>query len=171
MGGSQGAQILNQTLPEAIAQLGAGYEVLHQAGKGNADSVAKAYQANQVKNYRSVEFIDDVVEAYQWCDLVICRSGALTVSEVAAAGSASIFVPFMHKDRQQALNADYLVNSGAAIMIEQGELTVRKLVDTVLKLDRESLVKMAKKARESALFDADKIVADSIISITEKREI
>ena len=171
MGGSQGAQILNQTLPEAIAQLGAGYEVLHQAGKGNAGSVAKAYQANQVKNYRSVEFIDDVVEAYQWCDLVICRSGALTVSEVAAAGSASIFVPFMHKDRQQALNADYLVNSGAAIMIEQGELTVGKLVDTVLKLDRESLIKMAKKARESALLDADKIVADSIISITEKREI
>jgi UDP-N-acetylglucosamine--N-acetylmuramyl-(pentapeptide) pyrophosphoryl-undecaprenol N-acetylglucosamine transferase len=171
MGGSQGAQILNQTLPETMAKLGDGYEVLHQAGKGNADSVANAYQANQVKSFKSVEFIDDVVEAYQWCDLVICRSGALTVSEVAAAGSASIFVPFMHKDRQQALNADYLVNSGAAIMIEQGELTVDKLVDTVSQLDRENLINMGKKAREAALFDADKIVADSIISITEKRDI
>ncbi|MGR5489086.1 glycosyltransferase, partial [Vibrio alfacsensis] len=81
-----------------------------------------------------------VAQAYRWADLVICRSGALTVSELAAVGVGAIFIPFMHKDRQQALNGDHLVHSGAAYMIEQPDLTVEKLAQQVKQLDRLQLL-------------------------------
>ncbi|GAK83845.1 UDP-N-acetylglucosamine-N-acetylmuramyl-(pentapeptide) pyrophosphoryl-undecaprenol N-acetylglucosamine transferase [Vibrio ponticus] len=86
MGGSQGARILNQTMPQVMAQLGDGYQVRHQAGKNSQQEVAAAYEANQVTQAESMEFIDDVAAAYEWADLLVCRSGALTVSEVSAAG-------------------------------------------------------------------------------------
>ena len=97
---------------------------------------------------------------------MICRSGALTVSEVSAAGVAAIFIPFMHKDRQQALNADHLVECGAAKMIEQPQLSVAKLVAEVRALDRRQLRAMAEKAREAAKLDADKVVAEAIVALT-----
>ncbi|WP_394244014.1 undecaprenyldiphospho-muramoylpentapeptide beta-N-acetylglucosaminyltransferase [Vibrio astriarenae] len=170
MGGSQGARILNQTLPEVMAQLGEGYEILHQAGKGSQQLVEAAYTQNQVAHFTATEFIDDVAEAYQWADLVVCRSGALTVSEVAAAGVGAIFVPFMHKDRQQALNADHLIDAGAAHMIEQPDLTVAKMTDTIRQLDRAALLLMAQRARAAAQLNADEVVANAIIEITEQRD-
>lgn len=168
MGGSQGARILNQTLPEVMAKLGEGYEVRHQAGKDNHAEVEQAYQVAGAKNFQVTEFIDDVAQAYAWADLLVCRSGALTVSEVSAAGVAAIFIPFMHKDRQQALNADHLVECGAAKMIEQPQLTVEKLSQTIAQLERTQLLDMANKARQAAKLDADQVVADAIIAITEK---
>ncbi|OXE30169.1 UDP-N-acetylglucosamine--N-acetylmuramyl-(pentapeptide) pyrophosphoryl-undecaprenol N-acetylglucosamine transferase, partial [Vibrio parahaemolyticus] len=83
MGGSQGARILNQTLPAVMANLGQDYCIRHQAGKGAAQEVQAAYQANNVANAEVTEFIDDVAQAYAWADLLVCRSGALTVSEVS----------------------------------------------------------------------------------------
>lgn len=168
MGGSQGARILNQTLPEVMAKLGEGYEVRHQAGKDNQAEVEQAYQVAGAKTFQVTEFIDDVAQAYAWADLLVCRSGALTVSEVSAAGVAAIFIPFMHKDRQQALNADHLVECGAAKMIEQPQLTVEKLSQTIAQLERTQLLDMANKARQAAKLDADQVVADAIIAITEK---
>lgn len=168
MGGSQGARILNQTLPEVMAKLGEGYEVRHQAGKDNQAEVEQAYKIAGAKNFQVTEFIDDVAQAYAWADLLVCRSGALTVSEVSAAGVAAIFIPFMHKDRQQALNADHLVECGAAKMIEQPQLTVEKLSQTIAQLERTQLLDMANKARQAAKLDADQVVADAIIAITEK---
>ncbi len=168
MGGSQGARILNQTLPEVMSKLGESYEIRHQAGKDNQQEVEQAYKAVGVDNAQVTEFIDDVAEAYGWADLLVCRSGALTVSEVSAAGVAAIFIPFMHKDRQQALNADHLVECGAAKMIEQPELTVDKLADLIAQMDRSQLLDMANKARKAAKLDADQVVADAIIAITEK---
>lgn len=167
MGGSQGAQILNRTLPQVMAQLGQGYQVRHQAGKNNQQQVADAYRQYQVSNADTVEFIDDVADAYQWADLLVCRSGALTVSEVSAAGVGAIFIPFMHKDRQQALNADHLVACGAAKMIEQADLTVEALRDEIQALDRATLLSMAEKARSAAKLDADKVVAQAIITLTQ----
>ncbi|MCE0494254.1 undecaprenyldiphospho-muramoylpentapeptide beta-N-acetylglucosaminyltransferase [Vibrio salinus] len=168
MGGSQGARILNQTLPPAIARLGDGFSVLHQVGKGNTDDVEKCYRDCDVSSEIKVsEFIDDVAQAYAWADLIVCRSGALTVSEISTTGIAAIFVPFMHKDRQQALNADHLVESGAALMIEQPDLTAEKLADSIYRLDRPSLLEMAKKAKSAAKDNADIIVADAIAAITE----
>lgn len=171
MGGSQGARILNQTLPETMAKLGAGYTVFHQAGKGNADEVEKRYQECSVAAEIKVsEFIDDVAQAYAWADLIVCRSGALTVSEVSAAGLPAIFIPFMHKDRQQALNADHLVELGAAFMIEQPDLTAEKLAESIQSLERQSLLEMAKKAKSAAKENADIIVADAIEAITENEK-
>ncbi|MCG9750419.1 undecaprenyldiphospho-muramoylpentapeptide beta-N-acetylglucosaminyltransferase [Vibrio brasiliensis] len=167
MGGSQGAQILNRTLPEVMAKLGTGYQIRHQAGKNNQQQVAEAYSQHQVTHAETVEFIDDVADAYQWADLLVCRSGALTVSEVSAAGVGAIFVPFMHKDRQQALNADHLVECGAAKMIEQPELTAEKLAKQIQQLDRATLLEMANKAREAAKLDADSVVSDAIIALTK----
>ncbi|HAS63453.1 MAG TPA: undecaprenyldiphospho-muramoylpentapeptide beta-N-acetylglucosaminyltransferase [Vibrio sp.] len=167
MGGSQGARILNQTMPAVMAQLGDNYQVRHQAGKNNQQEVAEAYQAQQVTQAEAVEFIDDVAAAYEWADLLVCRSGALTVSEVSAAGVGAIFIPFMHKDRQQALNADHLVECGAAKMIEQPELTVEKLVNEIQSLDRSQLQQMAIKARSAAKLEADRVVADAIVALTK----
>ncbi|ANQ20579.1 undecaprenyldiphospho-muramoylpentapeptide beta-N-acetylglucosaminyltransferase [Vibrio natriegens] len=169
MGGSQGARILNQTLPEVMANLGEHYCIRHQAGKGSAQEVQAAYQEHKVANAEVTEFIDDVAEAYAWADLLVCRSGALTVSEVSAAGVGAIFVPFMHKDRQQALNADHLVECGAAKMIEQPVFTVESLTEQIQQLDRKTLLEMAQHARGAAKLDADKTVAQAIVALTEKR--
>ncbi|NRF63412.1 undecaprenyldiphospho-muramoylpentapeptide beta-N-acetylglucosaminyltransferase [Vibrio coralliilyticus] len=166
MGGSQGAQILNRTMPEAVSKLGEGYEVRHQAGKNNQIDVSAAYQTAGVDKADTTEFIDNVAEAYAWADLIVCRSGALTVSEVSAAGIGAVFIPFMHKDRQQALNADHLVECGAAKMIEQPDLTTDKLVEQIQQLDRTKLLEMANKARAAAKLDADTKVADAIIALT-----
>lgn len=169
MGGSQGARILNQTVPATLALLGDDYQVRHQAGKNNQQDVQQAYAERGVHTAEVTEFIDDVAQAYAWADLLVCRSGALTVSEISAAGVAAIFVPFMHKDRQQALNADHLVACGAALMIEQPELTAETLAAAIKQLDRPALLEMARKARHAAKLDADKVVADAIVSVTQSR--
>ncbi|NUY56994.1 undecaprenyldiphospho-muramoylpentapeptide beta-N-acetylglucosaminyltransferase [Salinivibrio sp. EAGSL] len=162
MGGSQGARILNQTVPEAMPRLEQSVTVRHQAGKNNAEKTLSAYQHAGMVDVDVSEFIDDVAEAYAWADVVICRSGALTVSELAAAGVGAIFVPFMHADRQQALNGDYLVSRGAALMIEQPSLTAQSLAETINRLDRHRLLAMATAARDAAIMDADARVADAI---------
>lgn len=167
MGGSQGAQILNRTMPEVLKALGSGYSVIHQAGKNNREEVLKAYPQEMTDSVEVVEFIDDVAQAYAWADLLVCRSGALTVSEVSAAGVGAVFIPFMHKDRQQALNADHLIECGAAEMIEQPDLSVAKLSSNIQALTRTELLAMAKQARKAAKFDADMTVAKAIIALTE----
>ena len=167
MGGSQGAKILNDTLPVTMAQLGEGFTVMHQAGKNSQQQVIEQYKSHSVDNVQVTEFIDDVAQAYEWADLLVCRSGALTVSEVSAAGVGSIFVPFMHKDRQQALNADHLVECGAALMIEQPQLTADKLASTIAQLDRNELKMMATKARKAAKLDADVTVAEAIKALAK----
>lgn len=167
MGGSQGARILNTTLPEALPKLNHAVEIWHQAGKGNQETVNTAYQENGIADAKVTDFIDDVAAAYAWVDVLVCRSGALTVSEVSAAGVGSVFIPFMHKDRQQALNADHLVQCGAAQMIEQQDLTVQGLIDTLNKLERKELLEMACNARKAAIIDADVRVASAIKSLAK----
>lgn len=166
MGGSQGAAILNKTLPETLSllktQTEVKYKIRHQAGKGNAQEVQAHYAKLDVENAQATDFIQDVAEAYAWADVLVCRSGALTVSEVAAAGVGCIFVPFMHKDRQQALNADHLVACGGALMIEQPDLTPESLADALAKLDRSKLLEMAEKTHQTAITDADVRVAQAI---------
>jgi UDP-N-acetylglucosamine--N-acetylmuramyl-(pentapeptide) pyrophosphoryl-undecaprenol N-acetylglucosamine transferase len=168
MGGSQGAQILNTTLPNVMKNLGSTYTIHHQVGKNNGHKVEQAYTDAQVESVVVTEFITDVAKAYAWADVIVCRSGALTVSEVSAAGVAAIFIPFMHKDRQQALNADYLVESGAAKMIEQPDLSDTSLTQLISSLDRQDLLTMANKARELAKLEADETVAKAIVALTEQ---
>lgn len=105
VGGSQGARVLNQTLPQVAAKLGNTVTIWHQSGKGAQQTVEQAYAGAGQPQHKVTEFIDDMAAAYAWADVVVCRSGALTVSEIAAAGLPALFVPFQHKDRQQYWNA------------------------------------------------------------------
>ena len=163
MGGSQGAQVINQTVPEVAKVLGNQVFISHQVGKGKLAGVEEIYHATG--NGVASEFIDDMKAAYEWADLVICRSGALTVCEIAAAGLPAVFVPFQHKDKQQFLNAEYLVETGAAYVIEQPEFTPEKLLAVLEPLiaDRTKLTEMAIKARAKATPTAAKRVAEVIV--------
>lgn len=167
-GGSQGARILNQTLPEVAARLGDKATLWHQVGRGAQESVESLYQKAGHSEHKITEFIDDMAQAYSWADLVICRSGALTVSEIAAAGLPAIFIPFMHKDRQQYWNAKPLEQAGAAIIIEQPDFNVDNLVNALNGLDRARLLTMAINARRTAIPDATEKVAQVIISVSDK---
>ena len=120
IGGSLGAQALNETVPAALARLGAAQrpEVRHQAGRGKAAATEAAYQALAVAAEVS-EFVDDMAAAYAWADLVICRAGALTVSELMAAGLPAILVPFPFAvDDHQTVNARFLTDAGAGRQLE-----------------------------------------------------
>lgn len=123
VGGSLGAKVLNDTIPQAMKQIQVqNIDVWHQTGKGNETAVKEKYQEfglpdNKIK---VSEFIDDMAKAYKWADVVICRSGALTVSELAMAGKPAIFIPLPHAvDDHQTKNAMYLVSRGAAKLINQ----------------------------------------------------
>ncbi|MFC0309780.1 undecaprenyldiphospho-muramoylpentapeptide beta-N-acetylglucosaminyltransferase [Gallibacterium trehalosifermentans] len=165
VGGSQGARILNLLMPQVAAQLGDKITIRHQVGQGNREAIRQLYlEQAQVE---VTEFIDDMAEAYAWADVVICRSGALTVCEIAAAGVPAIFVPFQHKDRQQYLNARYLADSGAAEIIEQTELSADNVVTRLKQWDRQQLLVMAEKAQTKATPRAAQQVAETIISVTE----
>lgn len=163
-GGSQGAQALNEFLPNAVARLPAGFavEVRHQAGKGRAAETAQAYlQAGVKAEVR--EFIEDMAEAYAWADLVVCRSGALTVSELAAVGLPAILVPFPFAvDDHQTRNAEFLVNAGAARLQDESSCTIDAMTGHLQELlsDRAGLLRMAKAARAVAVPDAAERVAD-----------
>jgi UDP-N-acetylglucosamine--N-acetylmuramyl-(pentapeptide) pyrophosphoryl-undecaprenol N-acetylglucosamine transferase len=162
IGGSQGARVLNQTMPQVAARLGDSITLWHQVGKGALDEVNQAYiQVNQTQHKVS-EFIDDMAAAYAWADVVVCRSGALTVSEVAAAGLPAIFVPFQHKDRQQYWNALPLEQAGAAKIYEQPQFTSEVVAATLAGWDRATLLKMAEKARAVAIPDATERVAAEV---------
>ncbi|ERF78516.1 UDP-N-acetylglucosamine-N-acetylmuramyl- (pentapeptide) pyrophosphoryl-UDP acetylglucosamine transferase [Gallibacterium anatis] len=164
VGGSQGARVLNLLMPKVAAQLTKDVVIRHQAGKGNSEAIKALYPQNIKVNVS--DFIDDMAAAYAWADVVICRSGALTVCEIAAAGVPAIFVPFQHKDQQQYLNARYLADAGAAEIIQQAELTPERVVELLQKWDRPTLLAMAEKAQSKAAPTAAQRVAETIISVT-----
>lgn len=165
VGGSQGARVLNQTLPKVIAQCENKFEVRHQVGKGNVQSVQSAYGENAQVDV--TEFIEDMAEGYAWADLVICRSGALTVCELAAVGTPAIFVPFQHKDQQQYLNAKFLADVGAAKIIQQQDLSPEILIDLLKQLDRQQLLAMGIKAQQMATPHSAQRVAEVIMQVAK----
>ena len=157
LGGSQGAQVLNQIVPEAIAALEF-VEVKHQSGVAMQTGVAGQYRALNIEASVSV-FIDDMASTYQWADMIICRAGAMTVSEVAAAGLPAIFIPLPHAiDDHQTANAKYLVDVGAGIMIKQSELSATILTKEIVALSKKLEV-TGKAARASARLNATADVA------------
>lgn len=133
VGGSLGAQALNQAVPKAVQQLSqvAELEILHQCGQGRVDEVKQAYAESGVGKIDVVEFIEAMHTAYVAADIVICRAGALTVSELAVVGTPAIFVPLPHAvDDHQTANARELADIGAALLMPQSELQqVTPLVD------------------------------------------
>ncbi|PQQ23807.1 undecaprenyldiphospho-muramoylpentapeptide beta-N-acetylglucosaminyltransferase [Photorhabdus hindustanensis] len=168
VGGSQGARILNQAMPEIAAGMGDKITLWHQTGKGAKESVQHAYNNSVKCQHKITEFIDDMAQAYAWADVVICRSGALTVSEVSAAGLPGIFVPFQHKDRQQYWNALPLEKVGAAKILEQPQFTVDAVIELLTQWQRPQLLEMAEKARSAAIVDATERVSAALIDAAKK---
>jgi UDP-N-acetylglucosamine--N-acetylmuramyl-(pentapeptide) pyrophosphoryl-undecaprenol N-acetylglucosamine transferase len=161
IGGSLGATVLNAMVPQALARLAAERrpEVRHQAGEKHLADLQKNYEVAACQA-DCVAFIDDMAAAYADADVVICRSGALTVAELAAAGVASILVPFPHAvDDHQSHNARFLADRGAAILLPQREMTAETLATLLAKLDRPTLLGMAEKARGLAQPQAAQAVA------------
>lgn len=166
MGGSLGAVALNELVPAAFAELPTEQRPLirHQAGRKHADKAAAVYARLGVQA-EILPFIDDMAAVYDWADLVICRSGALTVSEIAAAGVASILIPFPHAvDDHQTANARFLSDIGAARLFQQRDLTPAAFAITLTELlDRKALKAMAEKARTLAKPDATALVVNAIL--------
>ncbi len=162
IGGSQGARILNQTMPVVAARLAGAVTLWHQVGKGALQEVNRIYKTFGETQHKVVEFIDEMAAAYAWADVVVCRAGALTVSEIAIAGLPALFVPFIHKDRQQYWNARILEQAGAAKIIEQSAFSADKVCDVLTGWDRSTLLILAQRARKMAIPDATKRVAREV---------
>jgi UDP-N-acetylglucosamine--N-acetylmuramyl-(pentapeptide) pyrophosphoryl-undecaprenol N-acetylglucosamine transferase len=173
LGGSLGAIAINQQVPEALALLleSLQLEVRHQCGKAHVAVTEEAYQAAAVK--AQIEpFIADMAEAYGWADLVICRAGALTVSEVAAAGVGAILVPYPHAiDDHQTRNGEWLVKQGAAELIQQADMTAEKLAAVLGSWlgDKEKLRSMAVSARQLAKPNVAEAVADVCMEVCREQ--
>jgi UDP-N-acetylglucosamine--N-acetylmuramyl-(pentapeptide) pyrophosphoryl-undecaprenol N-acetylglucosamine transferase len=151
VGGSLGAMKLNAAVPFAVAKLAGtlNLEVRHQAGERWIESARKSYADANVRA-EVMPFIEDMAAAYAWADLVICRAGALTISELAAAGVGAILVPFPHAvDDHQTHNAQYLVQEGAAVLIADRDVTADRLAEELRRLceGRGKLLAMAERAR------------------------
>lgn len=172
IGGSQGARILNENVPRALALLPEAErpEVWHQGGRGLADARA-AYAAAEV-DARVVEFIDDISAAYQWADLVVARAGALTVSELAMVGVGAILVPFAAAiDDHQTLNARHFARGGAAVVIAERELTPEALARALAGClgDLDGLAARAEAAHELAQYAVAERIAEACVLAAEVR--
>lgn len=169
-GGSQGAARLNAAVPAALALLPAAQrpQVIHQAGERNYQQAVELYAKHGVQAEVRA-FIDDMARAYADADLVVCRSGALTVAELAAAGVGSLLVPFAAAvDDHQTRNAQFLVDAHAAVLLPEAELTPQRLaaeLGRLLEQGRDYLSRMAQNARARAIVDADVRIADACAAL------
>jgi len=171
VGGSQGAQVFNRMVPELLKQYSVADRPLvrHQTGERHYEETLARYRESDIKGDVSA-FLSDISESYSWADLVLCRAGALTVSEIAAAGLPALFVPYPYAvDDHQTKNAQYLVENGAAYLFNENDLTtsafkgvIDQFVDDA-KNDRSKLCSMAIKARQLALPQSAKQVADAFL--------
>ena len=169
LGGSQGARKLNQVIPQMLMELNSSVrlEVRHQTGAQHFAEAETAYRSLNI-NVKLEAFIENMAEAYAWADIVICRSGALTIAELAAAGVASILVPFPYAvDDHQTANARFLVDAEAAILIRESDLNSDSLGRLLNDLysTRQRLLIMAKNARQLARTEATKDVAETCLEV------
>jgi len=167
VGGSLGAQALNEALPRALAMLEPRPRVVHQSGEKHLEALRKNYAAAAVEG-ELVAFIDDMARRYAEADLVVCRAGAVTVAELSAGGMASILVPFPHAvDDHQTANARFLADQGAAILLPQAQMTPARLATLLGALDRPKLLEMATKARALGKPGAARVVAQRCMELAE----
>lgn len=165
IGGSQGAKVLNDIVPATVAGL-ENVEVKHQTGTASLELVTKKYKELGVEA-EAFEFIEDIATAYKWADVVICRAGAMTVSEISAAGVPAIFIPLPHAiDDHQTANARYLFDDGGAVLLAQKEFNEASLKKAI-KHVKVSMKAMSKIVKSKAKLDATGVVAN--ICIQEAR--
>jgi UDP-N-acetylglucosamine--N-acetylmuramyl-(pentapeptide) pyrophosphoryl-undecaprenol N-acetylglucosamine transferase len=162
VGGSLGAKVLNDAVPAALALIPAGERptVTHQSGKKNIDALRAAY-ANAGVTANVVDFIDDMAAEYANADLVICRAGAITVSELTAAGVASVLVPFVASTTShQRDNATWMAGKKAAIHLPQGELNAQQLAGLLQSTTRDDCLRMAEAAQAVGQREANDAIAN-----------
>jgi UDP-N-acetylglucosamine--N-acetylmuramyl-(pentapeptide) pyrophosphoryl-undecaprenol N-acetylglucosamine transferase len=165
VGGSLGAQALNDAVPRAVALLSERPLVVHQAGEKHLEALRANYAAAGVQG-ELVAFIDDMARRYAEADLVICRAGAVTIAELSAGGMASVLVPFPFAvDDHQTVNARFLAEQGAATLLPQSELTPQGLAALIRRMDRATLLQMARKARALGKPDAARVVAQRCMEL------
>lgn len=170
VGGSLGAQVLNDLVPQALAKLpeNARPKITHQSGRGKLPALQRAYEEHGV-TAKCMEFVDDMKTAYEQADLVICRAGALTIAELTAAGVGALLVPYPHAvDDHQTANARFMVSAEAGLLLPQSQLTAEKLAEILAGLTRPSCLKWAKNARSLALPHSADDVAKIAISVTKQ---
>jgi UDP-N-acetylglucosamine--N-acetylmuramyl-(pentapeptide) pyrophosphoryl-undecaprenol N-acetylglucosamine transferase len=171
VGGSLGALALNKVLPEAFVSLKDKINLWHQTGKDKLDSTLESYAdlgLSVGENLKVGEYIDDMVGAFSWADLVVCRAGAMTVFEIAACGRAAIFVPYPYAvDDHQTANAGYLTQNGAAQIISQDNLTASSLVSALQGLVESpaKIVAMGHKAKEAYIKGSAAKVAEVCLEV------
>lgn len=163
LGGSLGAARLNEVIPRAMSILHESIrpEIWHQTGRGKLQGVSTSYEESGV-NARVNEFIDDMAEAYKWADFVICRAGALTISELCVAGLGAILIPYPYAvDDHQTLNAEYMAQGGAAWLLDQNKLNEVTLSEILIPLfsKPERISILSEAARKLAKADATENVA------------
>ena len=167
VGGSLGAQALNEAVPAALASMSPRPVVVHQSGEKHLDALKKSYREAGAQG-ELVAFIEDMARRYAEADLVICRAGAVTIAELSAGGMASILVPFPHAvDDHQTANARFLADRGAALLLQQKDMTAQKLAQLIASLDRPRLLEMAEKARALGKPDAARIVAQRCMELAK----
>ena len=160
VGGSLGAQALNDIVPRALALIPAENRpvVTHQSGATQIDTLRANYQAAGVQA-ELTPFIDDTASAFAAADIIVCRAGASTVTEIAAVGAAAIFVPFPFAvDNHQTTNARFLVNAGGGWLVQQSDLTPEGLAKMLLNSERTALVDIAEKAKNMQKINATREV-------------
>ena len=171
VGGSLGAQALNEVVPRALALIPANERprVVHQSGERHLQALQTDYAAAGVAG-ELVAFVDDMAARYAEADIVICRAGATTVAELAAAGVASVLVPYPYAvDDHQTANARFLSEQGAALLVPQASLTPERLAELLRSLDRGRLLDMARKARALGKPGAAREVAERCVQLAEGR--
>lgn len=164
VGGSLGAKVLNDNVPHALSIIKDRIlSVTHQVGRGDVNPVIESYKQADITNVNVVNFIDNMASAYKEHDLIICRSGASTVSEVATVGIVAVFVPYPHAvDDHQTTNARYLSDNDGAILISQDSLTQEKLANIIESLTLERCNVLSKNAHKLAILDSTQQICSYI---------
>lgn len=174
VGGSLGAQALNKVVPQTLRRFDCALDILHQCGQQQLESTQEGYIGvnNSMVNVKVQPFIENMAQAYSDADLIICRAGALTVTEIATAGVASVFVPLPSAvDDHQTANAQYLVKHGAAKLCHQKDMTVDYLYELLTPLmNRQVLADMAVKARQLAQPEATHHVATLVQQLARLKQ-
>ncbi|WP_246225739.1 glycosyltransferase [Enterobacteriaceae endosymbiont of Donacia crassipes] len=165
-GGSQGAHIINKIGVNLAKILKNKIFILHQVGKGNFKKIFCKYKKyNIISNIIIKEYIQDIHKAYEWADIIICRSGAMTVSEITAIGLPAIFIPFQHKDKQQYFNAIYLKNIGIAKIFEQNNINYNKIANLILNLNKNQIINMINKTCSLSIINSTELIYEELNKI------
>lgn len=170
VGGSQGSRFLNNSVPKVVAGSNRSISVWHQAGNKLFEEAEKSWNDVSIRPYRIAPFIEDMAEAYSWANIIICRAGALTLAELTAVGLGSILVPLSTAvDDHQTHNAEFLVKSDAAYMIDEKSFDSEKVINLLNDLGLDRVLEMAENASENSKPNAVEEITQTILTLINRK--